>query len=156
LFLVIAITGILCWPFPQDPRDGETTVLGTIHLILAGILSLCTFVTALLFFFGLRHSDHKKLMWFALVSFFVILITGIITIVGLQTKVEFFGVLERFTIGSYEIWVLALSSVLLYENVHSNQKEEEKHNQQNKFNIFRFLLEKLGIKRKSYTFREEQ
>lgn len=95
--------------FPMDPRGASPTLIGTIHLILAGLLSLGTILTTL--FIGVWFTNHPVNKRFGTISFIacaVIVITGGLAAAAAATVSPIMGLLQRMTIGTFLLWVLIL------------------------------------------------
>ncbi|MFA6553817.1 MAG: DUF998 domain-containing protein [Patescibacteria group bacterium] len=103
---LMGLFGGLMYFFPQDPRNAEATTAGTIHIVMAGVLSLLTITAAVIAGFGLRLAQQKKL---ASVSWGLatgILITGGLTALAVAQGWQYVGLWERFTIGMFLAWLV--------------------------------------------------
>lgn len=102
--------GILMWFFPMDARGSEITSQGIMHLVIAGLMSLLTVLTLMLA--GIGFSKVKGFAGYSVystLSAFIVFITGGIAALSAATGSLFMGVYERFTIGTFLLWVLIIS-----------------------------------------------
>jgi len=115
IFLTIcALTGVGFSFFRQDPTNAPLTISGTIHLVLAGIASLSTILAIFSSAAGFgRLTAYRRLKPFSLVMGSLVLVTGGLTAAGASLFPNFFGILERLTIGSFMLWLLVISWHLL-------------------------------------------
>jgi hypothetical membrane protein len=114
LLFIIGLFGALMYFFPMDARGTAETFQGTIHWVLAGILSLSTFTAALFYGIGISNiKKYKRIHVFSLAMAILIFFSGGFTAVGAQQKIPFFGLIERITIGSFLLWVMVLAISIL-------------------------------------------
>lgn len=113
---LIGLLGAMMYFFPQDPRGTEMTTAGTIHFILAGLLSLLTIAVAVLAGFVFRKVDRNKLARISWILAAGIAFTGGLTATGVAQGWQPVGLLERLTIGTFLAWLawftLNLKSVM--------------------------------------------
>ena len=101
--------------FPMDPRGATVTLAGTIHLILAGLLSLGTILTTLLMGLWLRKQPgDRRAGTFSLVACGIIIITGGLAAAAAATGSPLMGCIQRITIGTFMLWVLFFGIKLPY------------------------------------------
>ncbi|WP_438447169.1 DUF998 domain-containing protein [Gorillibacterium sp. sgz5001074] len=100
-----AFFGLLMYFFPQDPRHTEATLAGTVHLILAGILSPLTILAVL--FLGLGVRRPRAMRFYSYGSCLFILLTGGYT--ALHIDSPYMGLYERFTILGFILWLIVYS-----------------------------------------------
>lgn len=102
----VPLFSLLMAPFAMDPVGAPATFTGMMHWVLAGLVSLLTIVAVLLCGLGFRRRPGAA--GFGLLSVViaaVIFVTGGGAAAGTGLHLSFFGVLERLTIGSFEVWV---------------------------------------------------
>ena len=92
--------------FPMDPLGAEATVAGTMHNVLGGIVALATIIMPLLMGLGLRKMDgFKQYSRYCFVSSAIIFVSGLTGVFLGSQGILLFGLFERITIGTYEIWI---------------------------------------------------
>jgi hypothetical membrane protein len=112
LALVVAsILGVLMnLFFPQDPGGPPVTVTGTIHVVLAGVLSLGTMLAMLWIGFWLRHLPGLRAYWrYSLASLAVVFVSGGLGAAAIATNSPSLGLVERVTIGAFVQWVFVIA-----------------------------------------------
>jgi hypothetical protein len=102
---LMGLLGVLMYFFPQDPRGAAVTTAGTMHIILAGLLSLLTIVVTILAGFVLRDVERKKLAVVSWILAAIIIITGGITAISVTGSWRSTGLWERLTIGTFLVWL---------------------------------------------------
>lgn len=103
--------------FPMDPRGAQATIQGTLHLILAGAISLCTILLIFFIGFGLRMSTA---FWiYSLVTFAVVIGTGAFAAASASMGSPVMGLAERLTVGSFLQWIFVLAVRLVREDAGS-------------------------------------
>lgn len=109
LFLV-GLAGVLMeLAFPQDPGGFATTFAGTMHLVMAGIASLGTMVAVLSMGLWFRKvPELKSYVTYSFISVAIIFISGGFTAMAMANKFQYFGVLERITIGTFILWLFII------------------------------------------------
>ena len=114
IFIAIQILSFSWGFFPMDPMGTKATFAGTMHNILGGVVAFATIVMPILMGLGLRrqHGFSRYAVYSFITSaiIFVAAPTGII-LVG--QGVQMFGLFERITIGSYEVWIFVTALNLL-------------------------------------------
>jgi len=100
--------------FPMDPLGAEATFAGTMHNVLGGIVALATIVMPLLMGLGFRHLDNfKKYAVYSFITSAIIFISGLTGVILAGQGVLVFGLFERITIGSYEVWTFVTALNLM-------------------------------------------
>lgn len=100
--------------FPMDPLGAEVTFAGTMHNVLGGIVALATIVMPLLMGLGFRHSDNlKKYAVYSFITSAIIFVSGLTGVILAGQGVLVFGLFERITIGSYEVWIFVTTLNLM-------------------------------------------
>lgn len=111
---LVGLSGFAMFFFPQDPTGTPLTVVGTFHMIFAGVASLGSIAAVLLVAFWFRANPGLKKYWiYSLVSGLIILISGGLTASAMASGSTIFGLLERVTIGTFELWILIVTIKLL-------------------------------------------
>lgn len=110
LFLV-GLAGVLMeLAFPQDPGGVATTFAGTMHLVMAGIASLGTMAAVLGSALWFRKLPGlKNYAVYSFISVAIIFISGGFTAMAMANKYQYFGAIERITIGTFILWVFVIA-----------------------------------------------
>lgn len=112
--------------FPMDPLGAEATFAGTMHNILGGVVALATIIMPLLMGLGVRRLDgFKHYAVYSLISSAIIFVSGLTGVILAGQGFHLFGLFERITIGSYEIWILVTALRLLKVNEKLIQQKEK-------------------------------
>lgn len=110
MLVVVGILGMGMLVYVQDPRHLAMTFGGTIHLVLAGLSSLLTMISIVLFGFSIKNDIiMKKFAIYSFISFGIIFITGGITAMSVANDLSFGGLFERITIGTFIQWVFVIA-----------------------------------------------
>jgi hypothetical protein len=100
--------------FPMDPIGAEATFAGTMHNVLGGVVAMATIVMPLLMGLGVRRMDgFNRYETYSFVSSAIIFVSGLTGVILAGQGVHLFGLFERITIGTYEIWIFVTASKLL-------------------------------------------
>jgi len=111
---LIGLFGLLMYFFPQDPRGTAFTMTGTIHIILASIISPLTILSIFLVGLSLRkYSGMKIFSIYSYLSGVIVLISGGIAAVSVANNSLYGGLFEKITIITFMIWVIILSIIIL-------------------------------------------
>jgi len=114
IFIVIQILSFSWGFFPMDPMGTEATFAGTMHNILGGIVVLATITMPLLMGLGLRReAGFQTYASYALVTSAIIFVSGLTAVILAGQGFQVFGLFERITIGSYEVWIFVTALKLL-------------------------------------------
>ena len=106
IFIGIQILSFSWGFFPMDPLGSEATFAGTMHNILGGVVVLATIIMPLLMGLGLRRADSfQKYANYSFISSTIIIISGLTGVTLASQGIHLFGLFERITIGSYELWI---------------------------------------------------
>jgi hypothetical membrane protein len=111
---LIGLLGLSMYFFPQDPRGAAATMAGTIHIILAGIISPLTIIS--IFLIGLSMRKYREMKVFTAYSFLsgvIVLVSGGTAAVSIANNSIYGGLFERITIFTFMIWVIILSIIIL-------------------------------------------
>ncbi len=107
---ICGLSGIAMFFFPQDPLNVALTFSGLMHFVLAGVASLTTLLAVFLGAFGfskIKGLEKTKLP--SLIFGMLILVSGPLTAIAPTKFPNIFGVFERFTIGTFMIWLFYVS-----------------------------------------------
>ena len=100
--------------FPMDPLGAEATFAGTMHNVLGGVVALATIVMPLLMGLGTRRLDgFKRYATYSFISSAIIFVSGLTGVILAGQGIQLFGLFERITIGSYEVWIFVTAMRLL-------------------------------------------
>ena len=100
--------------FPMDPLGAEATFAGTMHNVLGGVVAMATIVMPLLMGLGVRHMDgFNHYAVYSFVSSAIIFVSGLTGVILAGQGVHLFGLFERITIGTYEVWIFVTAMKLL-------------------------------------------
>jgi len=111
LLVAIGVLGLaMTLFFPMDPRNAQATLAGTMHLVLAGIISLGTMLTILLIGLWLRNDPRLGKYWtYSLITDIVVFVSGGLAAASAASASKFMGFFERVTIGAFLQWVLVMA-----------------------------------------------
>lgn len=100
--------------FPMDPLGAEATFAGTMHNVLGGVVAMATIVMPLLMGLGLRRFDNfNRYAVYSFISSAIIFVSGLTGVILAGQGVHLFGLFERITIGTYEVWIFVTALRLL-------------------------------------------
>ena len=114
MMVAIAVLSDLMYFFPQDPRTATPTWAGQMHIALAGITALLTILVQVVG--GLRFRripGLEALSRYSFISAAWVFVTGGLSAAALATGSPYLGLVERCTIGGFELWVLVFSTALV-------------------------------------------
>lgn len=105
----MGILGILTMTiFPQDPHGTPMTTPGLMHLILVGVQAISAMAAILLIGFWFRSNGFSGYFIYSIISFVVLLITGVISIIGVTQGSQFIGLFERLNVGAIIQWLIVI------------------------------------------------
>ena len=105
----MGILGILTMTiFPQDPHGTPMTTPGLMHLILVAVQAISAMAAILLIGFWFRSNGFSGYFIYSIISFVVLLITGIISIIGVTQGSQFIGLFERLNVGAIVQWLIVI------------------------------------------------
>ena len=114
IFIGIQILSFSWGFFPMDPMGSQATFAGTMHNILGGIVALATIIMPLLMGLGLRQVDgFQGYAKYSFISSAIIFVSGLTGVILAGQGVQLFGLFERITIGTYEVWIFVTALNLL-------------------------------------------
>ncbi len=98
---------------PQDPPARRDPGGYAAH-VFASVASLGSIAAVLLVAFWFKSNPAMRVYWiYSLVSSLVILVSGGLTAAAMAGASPIFGLLERITIGTFELWLVIVSLRLL-------------------------------------------
>lgn len=101
--------------FPMDPRGSAATLTGTLHLVVAGALSLGSILSIL--FLALGSKDRDAFWTYSMVSFVLVLVAGAFAAYTAARGSPLMGLAERLTIGLFLQWVAGTSGRLIKDDL---------------------------------------
>ena len=105
----MGIFGILTMTiFPQDPHGAPMTTPGLMHLILVGIQAISAMAAILLIGFWFRSNGFSGYFIYSIISFVVLIFTGIISMMGVTQGSQFVGLFERLNVGAIMQWLIVI------------------------------------------------
>jgi hypothetical membrane protein len=121
VYIILGLTGlsgILMGIFPQEARGGDLTIVGIMHFILAGIAAfstlLCILLTAIYY---KKNKQYKKYTIYSFISFIIIFLSGFSNVILMNNNIDnYFGLVERITIGTFIIWLITTGIKDMKEN----------------------------------------
>jgi hypothetical membrane protein len=114
IFIAIQVLSFSWGFFPMDPLGAPATFAGTMHNVLGGVVALATIVMPLLMGLGLRHrEDFQNYARYSYISSAIIFVSGITGVLLSSQGFLVFGLFERITIGTYEVWIFVTALNLL-------------------------------------------
>jgi hypothetical protein len=114
IFIGIQIVSLSWFLFPMDPLGAEATFAGTMHNILGGVVALATILMLVLMGLGLRRVDgFQKYATYSFISSAIMFISAPTGIILSEQGLHVFGLFERITIGSFEVWIFVTALNLL-------------------------------------------
>lgn len=106
---MIGILGILTMTvFPQDPHGTPMTTPGLMHLILVGIQAVSAMAALMLIGFWFKSNGLMGFFIYSIISFAVLIITGIMSMIGVSQGSQFIGLLERLNVGVILQWLIVI------------------------------------------------
>lgn len=106
VLLVGIVSFAILW-FPVDGSPAPRSPIEATHIALTGVVLLAMVGTVALFSIGLRRmSGWPRLGGYSVLTTLVILVAGILTAIGEPNDWPSLGLVERFAIGPYLLWML--------------------------------------------------
>lgn len=104
--------------FPMDPIGSEATFAGTMHNVFGGVVAFATILMPLLMGLGLRQTEgFQNYATHSFVSSAIIFVSGLTGVTLAGQGIQLFGLFERITIGTYEVWIFVTALNLLKKRV---------------------------------------
>lgn len=114
IFIGIQVLSFSWGFFPMDPLGAEATFAGMMHNILGGVVAFATILMPLLMGLGFRKlNGSNSYSTYAFISSFIIFVSGLTGVILAGQGFRVFGLFERITIGTYEVWILVTALKLL-------------------------------------------
>ena len=105
----MGVLGILTMTvFPQDPIGTPMTTPGLLHLILVGIQAISAMAAILLIGFWFRSNGLSGYFIYSIISFAVLIITGVISMIGATQGSQYIGLFERLNVGAIVQWLVVI------------------------------------------------
>jgi hypothetical protein len=106
---VIGVLGILTMTiFPQDAMGAPMTFPGLMHLILVTLQAFGAMAAVLLIGLWFKYNGFTGYSVYSIISFALILITGILSIIGASRGFQFIGLLQRLNVGVILVWFVVI------------------------------------------------
>lgn len=113
-FILMHLVSISYGFFPQDLPGSDVTFIGTMHLVVTGLIVPFTIFSPILIGFGFRKEKSWNFFGiYSVISGFLILIFGSLCAVFFVNKLPYFGLVERINIGILQVWTLYFSLKLV-------------------------------------------
>lgn len=106
---LVAVLGILMTGFPMDAPGGPVTWRGVIHILLAALESIGSMAAIFFAAFGWRYWSRRRLSAFCFTALAVVFVSGLAAAIAMALSAPISGLLERVTIGAYEIWMAGMA-----------------------------------------------
>lgn len=105
----MGVLGILTMTiFPQDPHGAPMTTPGTMHLVLVGIQAVSAMAAILLIGFWFKSNGFSGHFVYSIISFVVLVITGVISMIGATQGSQYIGLFERLNVGAIMQWLIVI------------------------------------------------
>ena len=102
--------------FPMDPVGAESTVPGSMHLILVGITVISIMILMPLLGVGMhRLYEWRYFMVFTFLCLAVIVVSGIASPIVISKGIGVMGLTERITGYTFYVWLFVLAFLLIRE-----------------------------------------
>jgi len=119
LYIVMQLVSLSYSFFPEDLPGSAVTFLGTMHLVVTGIIVPFTIGAPIVTGLGMRKAARLALAgWFSVACGILILFAGGASALFFARKLPYFGLVERINIGTLQTWTFVLS-VALYRHARS-------------------------------------
>jgi len=113
LYVAMQLVSLSYRFFPEDLPGGAVTFLGTMHLVVTGIIVPFTIAAPIVTGLGMRRSaGFARAGWFSVACGILIFFAGGASALFFALQLPFFGLVERINIGTLQAWTLVLSAVL--------------------------------------------
>lgn len=120
IFIAVQILSFSWGFFPMDPPGTETTFAGTMHNVFGGVVAFATIIMPLLMGLGLQQVEgFQNYSRYSFVTSAIIFVSGLTGVILAGYGIQLFGLFERITIGSYEIWIF-VTAVMFLKPLHFN------------------------------------
>lgn len=113
LYLALQVVSLSYGFFPEDLPGAGETFLGTMHIVVTGIIVPFTFGAPIVTGLGLRKAPGLAWVgWFSILCGVLIVFAGSASGYFFVNKLPYFGVVERINIGTLQTWTAVLSAAL--------------------------------------------
>lgn len=103
--LLCGLSGIMMGVFPQETRGEDVTIKGIMHFVFAGVAAITTMLITILSWVNYKKENRNYAMY-SLISFIIIFISGLGNVILMNNGIgNFFGLVERITIGTFILWL---------------------------------------------------
>lgn len=103
------ILGILTMTiFPQDEQGTPMTKPGLMHLILVGIQAVSAMAAIILVGLWFNDNGHSGYLLYSIITFVMLISTGIISMIGGVKKSRYMGLYERLNVISIIQWLIVV------------------------------------------------
>jgi len=113
---VTAVGGLLMFIVPMDPVGRPMSPGGMVHVLLAVILSLSTMGAIAVVGLGAFRRRQRGRALFSGFGLIVVAVSGAAAGLGAAAGWPLMGILERLTIGGFEVWLLVQALTLVRLN----------------------------------------
>ena len=120
LFIVTGLAGVLMWPFAQDPIGEPIGWTGIGHIVLAAVESFASMGAIGAAALGYRAAGRPAMTLFSLACLAVVFVSGLLAGIAIGAGWAYAGLLERITIGTFELWVLVTAASFLARALAAN------------------------------------
>jgi hypothetical protein len=104
--IATGIAGLVMWFFPQDAIGSPMTPAGVAHISLAAVTSFGSMGAIGAAALGYRAQGAAFMFRLALACLVVVFVSGGLAAIGIGAGSPVAGLLERITIGTFELWLL--------------------------------------------------
>jgi hypothetical protein len=113
LYVAMQLVSLSYSFFPEDLPGSAATFLGTMHLVVTGIIVPFTIAAPIVTGLGMRKAAGlARAGWFSVACGILVFFAGGASALFFARKLPFFGLVERLNIGTLQAWTLVLSVVL--------------------------------------------
>jgi hypothetical membrane protein len=113
LLIVTGLAGVLMWPFAQDPIGASISWMGIGHILLAAVESLASMGAIGAAALGYRAAGRRPMALFSLACLAVVFVSGLFAGIAIGAGWAHAGLLERVTIGTFELWIVVTGASFL-------------------------------------------
>lgn len=112
--LILEIISLSYGFFPEDMPDAIPTFSGKMHIVVTALIVPFTIVSPLIIGLGMRKLDlWRRFAYYSIATSVLIVIFGSATAYFYTHELPYFGLIERFNIGTLQLW-LTLFSIKIY------------------------------------------
>jgi Protein of unknown function (DUF998) len=114
IFIAIQILSFSWGFFPMDPMGAAPTFAGSMHNVFGGVVAFTTILMPVFMGLGLRRSNaFQSYAVYAFITSSIIFVSGLTGVILAGQGFPVFGLFERITIGSYEVWIFVTALEVL-------------------------------------------